>query len=112
MQHEDVRDLWDMFHPADDENIADEFDDTESVDPEVVPAIPTIDELPELVDYSTRGPNDFVLGGPLGEGRGAGRHFPSLARAYRWAVEKYGKARVQIPNQESEFRWALLIRAA
>jgi hypothetical protein len=81
------------------------------VDLEETPLIPTIDRLPDVVDYSTRGPNDFMLSGPLGAGRGTGRKFGSVGSAYKWAVEKYGVKRVQMVEQESEYRWALLIKA-
>lgn len=106
-----VQDVWDMFHPADsDEDIADEFIDDPDVEP--LAEIPTIDRLPDVVDYSTRGPNDFVVSGPMGAGRGQGRYFESERNAYIWAISKYGRQRVVRIPQESEFRWALLIKAA
>lgn len=112
MHEETVQDLWDAFHPAEsDEDIADEFEDDGEVE-FTPPTIPTIDELPNVVDYSTRGPNDFVVSGPMGAGRGPGRHFESERNAYIWATSKYGRQRVVRIPQESEFRWALLIKAA
>src|SRR5690349_24015591 len=108
---ETVQDLWDMFHPAEsDDDIAEEFvEDGSYSDLEETPLIPTIDRLPDVVDYSTRGPNDFVLSGPLGAGRGNGRHFETLKAACIWATKKYGKDRVGVLPQQGEFRWGLLI---
>lgn len=76
---------------------------------EEVPEIPTIDGQPAVVDYSIRGPKDWVVSGPLEPWQGRGRQFPSEAAAYRWAVSKFGTSRVSRiypgPN-----RWAFLIK--
>lgn len=114
MDADDVMDLVDEFrHGDEDEDITDEFDgEDDFLGVEAPPEIPTVDGLPDVVDYSTRGPNDFVLSGPVAEGRGHGRHFDTLGDAYKWAVDKYGKARVGVLPQQGEFRWALLIKAA
>jgi hypothetical protein len=112
MRQEEMLDLWDAFHPSDSDDELDEFSESgDYSDLEEVPQIPTIDRLPDVVDYSARGPGDFVVSGPTGAGRGAGRYFKSLHEAYSWAVGKYGSQRVVLIPQESEFRWALMIRA-
>jgi hypothetical protein len=116
MSHQDTAemlDVWDAFHPADDEDIADEFEgEDDDLASEAPPEIPSIDKLPDVVDYSTRAPGDFVLSGPLGEGKGVGRHFDTLEEAAQWAVSKYGKNRVGVLQEQGEFRWALLIKKA
>lgn len=110
---ESMQDLWEMFHPAEADEEIDEFrENGDYIDLEEVPLIPTIDRLPDVIDYSTRGPNDFMISGPLGAGRGNGRHFGHLRDAYLWAVGRYGKQRVGVLPQESEFRWAFLIKSA
>ncbi len=107
----DLFDLWDESHPVDAEE--EEFNEAgDYSDLEDVPRLPTIDHLPELVNYSARGPGDFVISGPLGAGRGNGRHFGSINAAIAWANGKYGAKRVKrIDGEGSEFRWALLIKA-
>lgn len=108
-----MRDLWDVFHPADTEDEDDLPATTDIEFDALVPEIPTIDKLPDVVDYSTRGPNDFVVSGPYNHTIGGqGRRFASLSSAFQWAVGKYGQKRVINIPQESDFRWALLIKSA
>lgn len=59
--------------------------------------------------YSTRHPTDWVISGPLADGKGPGRRFVSWKLAERWAREFYGdrlKGRVETHG----LRWAFLIR--
>lgn len=113
MRIEDVLDVWDSYHPVDAEEELEgcsEGDDFSDLD--LAPQIPTIDVLPEYVDYSARGPGDFVISGPLGAGKGPGRHFNTALAAQNWAVSKYGRNRVKrVEGEGSEFRWAFLIKA-
>jgi len=114
MLREEVKDLWDTFHPSESGDLEEEFCEAgDYSDLEDVARIPTIDLLPELVDYSTRGPGDFIISGPLGAGRGTGRHFNTVLAAQNWAVLKYGRNRVKrIEGEGSEYRWGFLIKAA
>jgi len=96
--------LWDEHHPA-------EAEEEPEPDLPPLPALPTIDSLPETVDYSIRGPNDWIVSGPLAPGAGRGRYFSSELEAYRWAVAKYGLARVSRVSEAGEGRWGYLIRA-
>ncbi len=98
-----LTDPWDEFHPVDGNEPLLDYE-------EVAPEIPTIDALPEVVDYSVRAPGDWVLSGPLGEARYQGRRFATEIDAYRWACAKYGRDRVR-RMRALEFRWMLLIRA-
>lgn len=79
------------------------------------PQIPSLTFQPELVDYSTRGPGDYVISGPFGRNKkGRGRWFPSAQKALEWAKGKYGESRVQqIKNSalSEGLRWAVLIKA-
>ena len=104
---ESQRDIWDLYHPA--EANEDDFGDEEG-DLEPLPAVPTIDTLPPLVDYSSRGPNDFVVSGPLVKGNGPGRLFGDELKAFNWAAGKYGQSRVS-RSYGGENRWAVLIKA-
>lgn len=107
---DDIFDLWDLFHPSDSEEGNLFPENGEWVDLEDVPQIPNIDLLPEVVDYSTRGPDDFVISGPLnGSDKIQGRRFASPKAAYIWGCQKYGKARVSIVDA-GEWRWGLLIK--
>jgi hypothetical protein len=67
-----------------------------------------------FVDYSTRGPNDWVVSGPLGShGGGPGRKFATMKEAWSWAKEKYGqrlKGRITEATLWSCNRWAFLIK--
>ena len=84
------------------------------------PQIPRHDCMPFVVDYSTRGPNDFVVSGPLGDAVGPGRRFPSLSAALKWAQGKYGdRARLvpELAKLSGELmdtyplaRWAILVK--
>lgn len=80
----------------------------------VEPEIPRFNFQPEHVDYSTRGPNDYILSGPCGRNtKGPGRYFKSPRKALEWAQEKFGKDRVQEvkrPSFQECLRWALLIK--
>lgn len=62
-------------------------------------------------EYSTRGPNDWVISGPIGtRGAGPGTNFPSADAAQEWVNEKYGKrVRQRIYASERGGRWAFLI---
>lgn len=79
------------------------------------PVIPTVDTDPfelatsVVVDYSTRGPRDVVMSGPIANGWGPGRAFKGRRQAYIWAATKYGSDRVQ-PVKEVAGRWAFLIK--
>lgn len=95
-------DEWDECHPA---NACEELGFEEYETPE----IPTIDSLPGVVDYSTRGPGDWVNSGPLPGSTGPGRRFDSELSAFRWCSLKYGQKRVSRIDA-GEMRWACLIR--
>ena len=80
--------------------------------------IPTLDEGPKEVKgdtdvyapYSTRGPRDVMLSGPLPGGYPPGRWFASRIDAAAWAITKYGVSRVVVPEAQSKNRWCLLIK--
>lgn len=99
--------IWSLCHPVD------ATEELESEDEGIEPPaeIPTIDNLPLVVDYSTRAPGDFVISGPCGDGRGKGRYFRNHGSAYQWAATKYGLRRVS-RVEAGEFRWAVLVKAA
>lgn len=59
--------------------------------------------------YSTRGPNDVVISGPIGAARGPGRAFESQEAALAWAREKYGEDRVTLLKKDAP-RWAILVK--
>ena len=103
---------WNEWHPSeaneDDEVFFPESGDWEDL--EELPQVPTIDYLPPVVDYSARGPDDFVVSGPLVGSDGPGRRFDSKREAYIWAIQKYGRARVTVIDA-GEVRWACLIRS-
>lgn len=87
-------------------------------DPYPPPEIPTLDRMPPVVDYSSRGPGDFVLSGPIypynsGNNCGRGRVFLSAKHALKWAQGKYGAHRVALLKdslEEDAIRWAVLVR--
>lgn len=80
------------------------------------PEIPSHDCMPFTTDYSSRGPNDFVLSGPLRDAVGRGRRFDTISDALRWAQEKYGASNVDLLRrikdvpEELLTRWYLLVR--
>jgi hypothetical protein len=84
------------------------------------PEIPQIDYMPWRVDYSDRGPEDYVLSGPLGNWPGHGRRFPTLSAALQWAQEKFGESQVKLLNRSTDAlidagisnptRWAIRVR--
>lgn len=99
---------WDDHHPADAMEALEEVGAEDDCD---VPATPTIDGLPEVVDYSTpRSPGDWVISGPLEPFEGAGRVFLSEEAALLWGKRKYGDRRVQRWYGGSG-RWALLVKS-
>lgn len=75
-------------------------------------AVPEMDADPGDTSwlYSTRGPSDAVVSGPIMGGWGPGRWIANRRAAYVWAVAKYGKDRVVQMDQQTEGRWAFLIR--
>ncbi len=74
----------------------------------------TADEVESMeVDYSIRGPDDWVISGPLAHGGGPGRRFPSIERADAWVRAKYGARvvhRIIEATLDDRNRWAYLIR--
>jgi hypothetical protein len=62
-------------------------------------------------DYSTRGPNDYVISGPIsGRGSGPGREFLSADDAEAWGREHFGnRFKYRIRDSEKGGRWAILI---
>jgi hypothetical protein len=92
------------------------------VDPELLPpppAFPTIEMDEAAVEatefgYSIQGPDDWVIGGPLGEGMEEvrGRWFETWPEAEAWAREKYGpRLKGRKPEEPgSGRRWAFIIR--
>lgn len=64
-------------------------------------------------EYSTRGPEDWVSSGPLGEfGTGSGRHFNTIEEAAEWARGFFGnRFKGVIPEtREGASRWAVLVK--
>jgi hypothetical protein len=80
--------------------------------------IPTVDsdlsdfsDNTKYVDYSTRGPNDVVLSGPIVGGWGPGRFHRNRATAYKWCCDNYGVDRVKRGEKwEQAGRWSFLIK--
>jgi hypothetical protein len=62
-------------------------------------------------DYSTRGPKDYVVSGPIaGRGSGPGREFLSGDDAEVWGREHFGnRFKYRIRDSEKGGRWAILI---
>lgn len=62
-------------------------------------------------DYSTRGPGDYVISGPLtGRGKGRGREFDTIDDAENWARQHFGnRFKYRIPESGKGGRWAILI---
>lgn len=62
-------------------------------------------------DYSTRGPRDYVISGPIsGRGKGPGREFNSGDDAEIWGRDNFGnRFKGRIRESERGGRWALLI---
>jgi hypothetical protein len=84
-------------------------------DPFPPPRIPTQDELPARVDYSTRAKGDYIISGPLYPNQGHGRSFLRVSHARKWAERKFGEARVSVVPECLDAgapRWALLIKKA
>lgn len=99
-----------MKEPWDDIDKTDPRDD-----PEPPAERPTIDRMPRVVEYSSRGPGDFVVSGPLYPFLGRGRTFIKVAHAVKWAQRKYGAHRVEVLKEslkEDAVRWAILVRYA
>jgi hypothetical protein len=74
------------------------------------------DEVESMeIDYSTRGPGDWVLSGPLGQhGGGPGRRFVSIQQAEAHARALHGdrvKCRITEATLFGANRWAYLIAA-
>lgn len=65
-------------------------------------------------EYSTRGPDDWVASGPLGDaGVGSGRRFADIREAAAWAKEFYGarfKGVIPESAREGVNRWAVLVK--
>jgi hypothetical protein len=62
-------------------------------------------------EYSDRHPTDWVISGPLADGKGPGRYFRSFRAAEEWAREKYGDKFIRmIPEAKVGKRWAALIK--
>jgi hypothetical protein len=95
----------------------DQFDEPEDAPEQVEPTIDTPAHNLERADLTERytdglrGPNDFVVSGPLPKGWGPGRFMRSYLAAVRWARAKYGKERVLFIRQ-SVGRWCFLIKEA
>jgi len=87
-------------------------------DPAPTPTIPHMgmdDDEVENTDfgYSTRGPDDWVSSGPLGEGgHGRGRAFDTWVDAEAWARDFYGQRfKGKKPDEpNSGGRWAFIIK--
>ena len=103
----ELLEVWDEHHPADALDALEVVDDSDSY-----PAVPTIDGIPEVVDYSVREPGSWVVSGPIlgceELSSGLGRVFLDEAAAYRWACWRYGADRVK-PHEGGIGRWAVLI---
>lgn len=105
-----------MILPSEELDEPEDTSEFEVEDTGEYPIVPTIDtpgqvleEGERFVDYSTRGPRDVVLSGPLTGGWGPGRWFKNRTQAQHYVVEKYGIARVA-PIRERAGRWAFLIK--
>lgn len=98
---------------TEDTGTTDEFGVEDSGEYPITPTLDTNDHVLEngekFVDYSTRGPADVVLSGPITGGWGPGRWFSNRRMAHRWAVEKYGLSRV-VPVRGQTGRWAFLVK--
>lgn len=74
---------------------------------------PGVDNLPLGIAYSDRGPNDYILSGPLGAGTARGRRFDNLQEARNWILEHFSdrlRGEVTWNRQESNPQWFALIR--
>lgn len=90
----------------------DELEDVLPSTPDCTMSDEDVEALP--VVYSTRGPKDWVLSGPLGvHGGGPGRRFATIAQA-RAHVEQLHPGKVKERITEATIngrnRWAFLIR--
>lgn len=100
MSAEEARDLWEMYHPPHDDEVTDE-------EP---PVLPTIDALPEHIEYDDRGPNDWIVSGPCEDNIGNGRYFATELEAFQWACSKWGRNRVRRVDV-GPGRWGVLVKA-
>lgn len=87
-------------------------EDDDDIDRPLTPGIDTVPTDFDLrdVEYSTRGPRDVVLSGPVIGGSGPGRYFQNRRLAYLWARGKYGPERVRRTERECKWRWSFLIK--
>lgn len=99
------------------------FEDTDEYDDALLRSkwepMPRADYIPDMDGglgqferenyYSDRGPKDFIISGPMLGGWGPGRWFPTRGLAFNWALEKYGRERLQYTKQ-TQGRWAFLVR--
>lgn len=85
--------------------------DDDDPDPRRTPDVSMSDDEVEAldVDYSIRGPNDWVISGVLDKSAGAGRFFSTWSAAEAWARLKYGR-RFKCRWEAPDGRWAFLIR--
>ncbi len=91
-----------------------ELDDADELIEEELPLAPHCDlDTSEFgsrfVEYSSRGPRDVVISGPITGSHGPGRWHKNRRVAYWCCVEKYGADRVQ-QTRQSEGRWSFLIK--
>lgn len=70
---------------------------------------PSVDGLPDAIEYGDRTSAEFVISGPLGDCPGTGRRFPDLATALLWAESHYPRARL-VHDREDAPRWAILVK--
>lgn len=61
-------------------------------------------------EYSVRAPDDYVVSGPLGDGKGPGHRFNSVQAALIWLTRRIGGKRIKqrITEAEDYGRWAFL----
>ena len=93
----------------------DDIPEDETLEPEYW--TPTCDSSPQsmesgsnqLIDYSTRGPRDVVLSGPVAGGWGPGRYHRSRRVAYHVLRDKFGAERI-VPMRQSKGRWSFLVK--
>jgi hypothetical protein len=114
---------WDDHHPSEmEDDYPDPEEDAEYSEEamDLIPDIPTEDRIPHEIDYSVRGPEDFVRSGPLpmepvnddepAPIAGRGEMYPSREDALLAMQQRYGAHRVYPWDPGVEARWAFLIK--
>jgi len=62
------------------------------------------------VNYTSRGPGDVVLSGPITSGWGPGRYFRNRREAYAAMCAKHGADRVRFLEGVTRGRWSYLVK--